>query len=121
MMRSDEIIRGIVQGRREGKSFIKWWRIENDFTDYELLDSFIEHAGSGDEFAGYELLDTEQMWTELKRWKPSGLKRHRTVHGEQIEWQRKSAGGTLNTETRPFTPEAIMEIFDEETGGDVLL
>ena len=40
-MRTNEILDGIRQGRDAGKSFIKWWRIENDFTDFETFDSFI--------------------------------------------------------------------------------
>ena len=119
-MRSDEIIRSIQQGQREGKSFIKWWRRENDFIDYELFDSFIVRTGSGHEFAGYELLDVEQMWDVLKRWKPTGLKRVNSRLGEKIEWQRKAPDGSLQMQTCSLTPESIMFIFDYETGGDVV-
>ena len=119
-MRSDEIIQGIKQGQREGKAFIKWWRSENDFTDYELFDNFIQRANSGHEFAGYELLDVEQMWEVLKRWKPNGLKRNRTDKGEKIKWLKKGADGVLDLQTCPFTPKSIMFIFDYETRGDVV-
>lgn len=119
-MRSDEIIRGIKQGQREGKAFIKWWRSENDFTDYELFDNFIARANSGHEFAGYELLDVDQMWEVLKRWKPIGLKRVNSRMGEQIEWQRKAADGSLHLQTCSLTPDSIMFIFDYETDGDVV-
>ena len=119
-MRSDEIIRGIKQGQIEGKSFIKWWRSENDFTDYELFDNFVARAGSGHEFAGYELLDVDQMWDVLMRWKPTGLKRIRSDKGEKIKWQKKTADGRLEVQTCPLTPESIMYIFDYETRGDVV-
>lgn len=119
-MRTNEIIDGIRQGQKQGKSFIKWWRIENDFIDYETFDSFIEHAGSKHEIAGYELLDIDEMWAELKRWKPTGLNRRATTRGEEIEWQHLGADGTLKVETCPLTARSIMHIFNAETGGDVV-
>jgi len=119
-MRTNEIIRGIEEGQKAGKKFIKWWRIENDFTDYETFDSFIAHADSYHEIAGYQLLDIDEMWDVLKTWKPTGLKRVKTAKGEMIEWQKKAADGTLATETCPLTAKAIMYIFDSETGGDVV-
>jgi len=119
-MRAAEIIRDIRKGKEEGQAFIKWWRIENDFTDYELFSSFIKNARSKHEIEGFELLDLEQMWDVLTRWKPTGLKRIHTGKGEQIEWTRKSADGGLKKEVCAFTPETVMYIFDYETGGDVV-
>lgn len=119
-MRAEEIINDIRKGQERGQAFIKWWRKENDFSDYELFDSFINHASSFHEIAGYELLDLEQMWSELKRWKPTGLKRVKTGTGYEIEWQRRAADGSLQKEVYPFTPEAVMAIFDHETRGDVV-
>ncbi len=119
-MRAEEIIRDIRKGQEEGQSFIKWWRIENDFSDYELFDTFIQNARSSHEIAGYELLDLEQMWDVLTRWKPTGLKRVKTGWGEEIEWQKRAADGTLRLEVCPFTPESVMAIFDFETHGDVV-
>ena len=119
-MRSDEIIQSIQQGQKDGKAFIKWWRNENDFTDYELFDNFIARAGSGGEFAGFELLDVDEMWDVLKRWKPTGLRRVHTTMGDRIEWQRRTLDGTLKQQSCSLTPESIMYIFDFETRGDVV-
>ena len=119
-MKSDEIIRGIKQGQSEGKIFIKWWRRENDFTDYELSESFIANADPSHEIAGYELLDVDEMWDVLKRWKPNGLKRVLTDKGEMIKWQKKGVDGALEVRTCPLSAQAIMFIFDYETRGDVL-
>lgn len=119
-MRSGDIIQAIEKGRGEGLSFIRWWRIENDFSDYELCDSFVRHSDSNHEIGGFDLLSIEQMWDVLKRWKPSGLKRVRTARGDLIEWHKKRADGTVVFETCAFTPEAVMHIFDYETGGDVV-
>ncbi len=119
-MRSDEIIRDIRMRQNEGRAFIKWWRIENDFTDYELFESFIANARSNHEFGGYDLLDLEEMWDVLLRWKPTGLKRLKTKHGEEIMWQKKAADGSTQLEICSFTPETVMAIFDYETHGDVV-
>ena len=119
-MRALEIIRDIDKQRDTGKRFIKWWRIENDFTDYETFDSFIAHARSSQEIGGYELLDIDEMWDVLKRWKPTGLRRVYSTKGEHIEWQRRATDGTLRTEICPLTPESMIAIFDYETGGDVV-
>ena len=119
-MRSDEIIRDIRMGQEEGRAFIKWWRIENDFTDYELFSSFIANARSSHEIGGYDLLDLEQMWDVLMRWKPTGLKRVKKSKGDEIEWQKKAADGSLQLEICSFTPETVMAIFDYETRGDVV-
>lgn len=119
-MRSDEIIREVQSGQKKRQAFIKWWRKENDFSDYELFDSFVAHADDSHEIAGYELLDIEQMWDVLKRWKPTGLRRNKSARGETIEWEKKRVDGTLELQTCPLTPESIMFIFDYETRGDVV-
>ncbi len=119
-MRAGEIIRAIENGRESGMMFIRWWRPENDFSDYELCDNFIRNADSTHEIGGFDLLSLEQMWDVLTRWKPTGLKRVKTARGEMIEWQKRQADGTLKLETCPLTPGAVMYIFDYETGGDVV-
>ena len=119
-MRRGDIVQAIEKGREEGMLFIHWWRKENDFSDYELCDSFVRNADSSHEIGGFDLLNLEQMWDVLTRWKPTGLKRYRSGRGEMIEWQRKGADGTLERETCALTPETVMYIFDYETRGDVV-
>jgi len=119
-MRSGEILQEIEKGREDGLTFIRWWRKENDFSDYELCDRFVKNSDSFHEIGGFDLLNLEQMWEVLKRWTPSGLRRIRTARGEQIEWHRKLPDGRVEVETCALTPEAVMYIFDYETGGDVL-
>lgn len=120
-MRKNQILRDIARGKEQGLEFIKWWRLENDFSDFELVDTFIKNADCYHEIADFELLDKEQMWEILKRWKPSGLRRRKTARGESIEWQHLTKDGQKHTYTCPYTARSIMSIFDAETGGDTIL
>ena len=57
-MNGKQVVRAIEQNRKDSDQFIRWWRSENDFVDYELIDRFLETVKAEDEFAGFELLDT---------------------------------------------------------------
>jgi hypothetical protein len=118
-MLSRQIISELEQAKRQGKEFIKWWRRENDFVDYEIIDHYVKTAGQT-EIENFELLDKEQMWQVLKAWKSAGLRRTRTGDGGTIEWQHTGKDGQAKTHTCPYNAENIMKIFDVETRGDTL-
>ncbi|MDT8419934.1 MAG: hypothetical protein RQ754_05850 [Desulfuromonadales bacterium] len=120
-MRANDIVREICMHPQESREFIRWWRKENDFADYELLNSFFTHATEDQEIDGYELLDKEQMWRELLRWGVAGIERVKTRKGEMIERTRRGKDGTEHTYQCPFNAETLMLIYDEETRGDVLV
>lgn len=114
-MKANQIISELQRGKAEGKEFIKWWRKENDFTDYELLDNFMKTAENRHEVDNYQLLDREQMWEVLKRWKPTGLRRSKSTKSDNIEWQRKNKDGRQQTYICRYNAHNIMSIFDTET------
>lgn len=120
-MRRNQILRDIEMGKEEGKEFIKWWRKENDFVDYELVDNFIRSADAFHEIENFELLDIEQMWQVLKKWKPSGLRHSKSTKGDNIEWEHVSKDGEPHTYTCPYSAHSIMSIFNAETRGDTLV
>lgn len=113
-MRTRQIIDGLRQGKTEGKEFIKWWRKENDFSDYELLDNFLNNQEMPGEIENYELLDNEQMWEVLKRYSHSGLRRNRSNKSDQIEWRQQTQMGQ-KLYTCPYNAHNIMSIFNAET------
>ncbi len=119
-MRLSQILKDLQEGKANGKEFIKWWRKENDFTDYELIDRFLTNADSQHEIESFALLDKDEMWDQLKRWKPVGLRRSKSTRSEQIEWQHRTKEGKLHTYTCPYTAQSIMSIFDAETKGDTV-
>ncbi|MEJ2470553.1 MAG: hypothetical protein P8Y91_04515 [Desulfuromonadales bacterium] len=115
-----ELKQKLADSDTSGRHFIKWWRKENDFVDFELIDRFLEHLQSESEFEGYELLDMEQMWQELKNRDPEGVwvEKH---HGEKvIHWRHAGHDGESREDTYRYVPEALMALFDKETRGDTL-
>jgi len=119
-MRSSHIIEDLQKGKAQGKEFIKWNRKENDFSDYELLDNFLSKAESKHEIETFELLDKDQMWDVLKRWKPTGLQRRKSTKTDSIEWQHRGKDGQKKTHVCPYNAHNIMSIFDAETGGNTV-
>jgi hypothetical protein len=118
-MLSRQIINELEQAKQQGKEFIKWWRRENDFVDYETIDHYVETPGQT-EIENFELLDRDQMWDVLKTWKSSGLRRTKSLTGGMIEWQHTGKDGQAHTYTCPYNAESIMSIFDVETRGNTI-
>ncbi len=115
IMTSTEIARQIREQRTSDMQFICWWRKEEDFLDYELIDRFLESAGQNLEVGGYELLTTEQMWERLEKVCGKRVMKTQKAGEALIEWDTK--GGTR---TCPYTPKSMIEIFDVETKGNVV-
>lgn len=118
-MKMENLREEINQKRQDDHAFIKWWRREHDFLNFELLERFLDHDDEEDVkwLEGYELLTTDQMWQELKDRAGDRVERiKRTKAGDIISWQRKEKG----EQTCPYSPESIMTIFDVETRGNVI-
>jgi hypothetical protein len=119
-MKGYEILKEMQYGRSGGRCFIKWWRKENDFVDYELVDTFMVHLNPDHEFSGFELLTLEQMWQELQHREP-----HRVMLGKRrgatvIRWQHLAEDGTMHEDVLPYDAPSLMTVFDAETRGDTL-
>lgn len=116
-----QIAEAIEQGQKEGKEFIKWWRKENDFADFELIDSYLQNSDAQADFENFELLDKDEMWEILKE-RCSGELYHRVAtKSDTIEWQHADQEGVMQTYVCPYNAHSIMSIFDAETKGDTLL
>ncbi|RMF47773.1 MAG: hypothetical protein D6751_01930 [Deltaproteobacteria bacterium] len=118
-MKGQDVFERISATRTPEDRFIRWWRKENDFVDYELLSDFLHRLQGNEEFAGFELLDTDTMWTQLKRFAGDRVRRETRTRGDYIIWQR-SAGKAQETVQMSYTAESIMHIFNEETQGMTL-
>ena len=118
-MNEAEILKQMKAQRTDKHHFVKWWRIEDDFLDYDLIERFIANASSNAEMAGFELLTMDDMWTEVKR-----------VAGDRVTFKHDPPGGSGSVEwvyagkngvkkqTCVYTPETLMTIFDVETKGN---
>ena len=112
-MTAREINKQIEEQRTENQHFVKWWRKENDFLDYDLIDRFLENLSSSTELGGIELLTMDDMWSELQRFAGTRVKKN----GDQVEWEHHGKTGT-HTQVCMYTPETIMAIFDVESKGN---
>lgn len=119
-MRSSQIIKELEEGRLAGKEVIEWWRKENDFSDYELLDNFLAGAEKNYEIENFKLLDANEMWDVLNRLKTKGLRRHQSDKSDTIEWRHRGKDGQQRVDELPFSAASIMSIFEAETHGDTI-
>lgn len=116
-MKGPEILQTLNERRTEGHQFIRWWRKENDFLDYDLIDRFVENESSDEEIGGIDLLTMDEMWELVQK---IGGRRVKLLHektGERVEWVHGGREG-LRTDTCAYTPESLMTIFDAETAGN---
>jgi len=118
-MTGEEVRSAIIRQKDTDAQFIKWWRKENDFVDYELLDKFLGRLETGQSFSGFELLDLEQMLETLKRWPGIKVSLERRTHGDFIHWEHREKGQTT-VEELPYTATSLMQVFDRETRGDTV-
>lgn len=118
-MRRGDILNQLELGQEQGKEFIKWWRKEDDFVDFELIEQFVNTEDTFD-FENYELLDKSDMLNELKRWQPDELELVVSDDGEVIKWKHKSKDGQWKSFTCPFDAASVMSIFDTVTRGDTV-
>ena len=119
-MTGHEILRALRNARSGERCFIKWWRKENDFVDFDLVDTFLASLAPDHEFAGFELLTKDEMWQELHRREPKRVALGRR-HGETvIRWQHMAADGTVREDVFPYDAPSLMTVFEGETHGDTL-
>lgn len=117
-MTGREIMKQVRTEKQADQHFIKWWRKENDFLDYELVESFLADAKPDDEFSDFELLTMEQMWETLKEFDPLAVSRGEREGQEVIFWEQKLRDGSTKSRICPFTPDSLISVFDALTRGN---
>jgi hypothetical protein len=116
-MRVLDLEKTLSEHQEENYRFVKCWRKEEDFLDYDLIDRFLKNTRATDEFGGCDLLTMEDMWGEVKRVGGTRVKLLHDKKGDMVEWVHKGKTGT-RTNVCAFTPETLMEIFDVEVRGN---
>jgi len=116
-MRGQEIITILQDKRNEKDCFVKWWRKEEDFLDYDLVDRFMANFSGAEEIGGISLLNMDEMWEELKRIGGTRVVLLHDAGGDKVRWVHKGKNG-ITTEICPYTAETLMAIFDTETKGN---
>lgn len=116
-MRGSDAKKMVSENVSEEHRFVRWWRKENDFLDYELIDRFLENVPSYEEVGGVELLTMEQMINEVKRIGGSRVRIMRDEGGGRVEWRHSGKEGE-RSEVCVLTPETLLTIYDVETRGN---
>ena len=116
-MKEHEMLKIIEERRNENHHFVKLWRKENDFVDFDLIERFRENAGSNMDLGGIDLLTMDDMWNELKRIAGERVKLIHDAAGDNVEWEYHGKTG-IKSQICSYTPETLMTIFDVETKGN---
>lgn len=116
-MRGTDIRRLVTESASGEHRFVRWWRKENDFLDYDLVDRFLERLSSDEEIGGVELLTMNDMVEEVKRITGERLTIRHGESGDTVEWMHGGKGGE-RTEVCFLTPETLLTIYDVETHGN---
>lgn len=117
VMTGREIANILKERRRDEHQFVKWWRKEEDFLDYDLIDRFMDNVSSSEEIGGVDLLTMEEMWNELKRIGGTRVKLLHEKSGDKVEWVHPGKQG-VHKEVCIYSPETLLTIFDVETRGN---
>lgn len=113
-MIGNEILKRIKEQRTDAHQFIKWWRKEEDWLDFDRLDAFIENINLGEEIGGFDLVTMDEMWENLVKVTSSRVEREKQRGEDVIVWRRESG----EERVCPYNAESMMTIFDVETHGD---
>jgi hypothetical protein len=116
LMTGEEIAKRLMGRGSSDLLFIKWWRTEHDYLDFDLVETFLENIRPQEIIDGFDLLTTEQMWQKLLRVADGRVRKAVRDGDEIIIWEK----GPGNEIVCPFRPESIIEIFDVETNGNYL-
>lgn len=116
-MRGYEIATTLKERRAPDHQFVRWWRKEEDFLDYDLIDRFLENLSSNDDLGGVDLLTMEDLWGELQRVAGERVKLVHEKTGDKVEWVHKGKSG-VHEEVCVYCPETLMTIYDVETRGN---
>lgn len=118
-MRGYDIITTLNDRRTDKHCFVKWWRKETDFLDYDLIDRFIENTKGTEEIGGVDLLTLDDMWNEVRRIGGSRVTLVHGTNGDSVEWTHRGKTG-VHKNTCAYTPETLMQIYDVETKGNAV-
>jgi hypothetical protein len=116
-VRGREIVESLSERRTDEHRFIRWWRKEEDFLDYDLIDRFVDNSTENEEIGGIDLLTMDDMWNVVKKVGSGRVKLLHDTTGNRVEWVHMGKNG-LRSEVCAYTPETLITILDTETHGN---
>lgn len=98
------------------RMFIKWWRNEEDFIDFDLVSRFLENLKQSTSIGGFELIDQDQMWQTLQARCKDRVAKVQLDGDWVLRWTPPKGKEVEDNRTEyPYTPESLLEILDMET------
>ncbi|HEY6007201.1 MAG TPA: hypothetical protein VIU40_02690 [Geobacteraceae bacterium] len=113
-MTGKEVLAQIRESRTPDQQFIKWWRKEEDWLDFDVIDTFAANVSESEEIDGFELVGYDEMWQYLEKVAPGRVARTQKGGQSLVSWRRKSG----EERECPYTPQSLVDIFDAETEGN---
>jgi len=117
-MQGYELVKEIEKERsaHPDRIFIKWWRKEEDFIDFDLVPRFLETLNYASEISGFELIDQEKMWETLESRSKGRVSKVQRNGGWVVLWTPPKGAETEITCTEcAYTPDTLLKILDAET------
>jgi hypothetical protein len=96
--------------------FIKWWRKEEDYIDFDLVVRFLENLNYASDISGFELIDQDAMWRVVESRSNGKATKVQRDGRWVVLWSPPKGSETEITCTEcDYTPETLLKILDAET------
>jgi hypothetical protein len=107
-----DVKKAIAEQKQPEHLFIKWWRKEEDFLDFDILDHFLAEMQDDQKIDGFDLVDMEEMWGYVQKVAGTKVRRVDKEGKRLVLWSDEK---NLVTKELPYAPETLLTIFDTET------
>jgi len=117
-MQGYELVKQVKQEKsaHPDRLFIKWWRNEEDFIDFDLVTRFLENLKESTMIGGFELIDQEEMWRTVENRCQGRVSKERRGGDWVLRWTPPEGAEVEETQDEyPYTPESLLKILDAET------
>jgi hypothetical protein len=95
--------------------FIKWWRNEHDYINFDLVRKFLDDFDLRTEIGGWELIDQEEMWQTIEKRAEGKVNRVERDGEWVVLWNPPADAEMEQLPEYPYTPETLLKILDAES------
>lgn len=117
-MQGHELVKKVQTEKSEhpDQIFIKWWRNEEDFVDFDVVSRFLESYSYGTEIGGFQLLGMDEMWRTVETRSQGRASKEESDGSFVVHWTPPSWAEDVESRSEyPYTPETLLKILDAES------
>lgn len=121
-MQGSEIVRQLdaETGAHPERNIIKWWRKEEDYIDFDLVEDFRRNLDASVEIEGFELIDLEHLWLAVREHCDERRLKRESRNGKWVLiWEppedAEDVEGPGIAREYPYTAQMLLKILDAET------